>query len=137
MADFTHSLLRANLGFFDSTLPEALDAYLASLLKTAEQELQHCGIQINPEDQSDAQLLVMYAAWLYRKRATGEGKPPMLTSAIRNRQVLLATGQVQQATGEASTRSMMLRSGSCSCLPARAPRSRGSCSRCSPPGAGS
>ena len=33
----------------------------------------------------DAQLIIMYAAYLYRKRATNEGMPRMLRWALNNR----------------------------------------------------
>lgn len=38
-----------------------------------------------PYSVEDAQLLVMYAAYLFRKRDTGEGMPRMLRWALNNR----------------------------------------------------
>lgn len=80
--------LRADLGFFDAPLDAAQEAYLESLLGEAAEKLaDECGIQIAPDSLSDAALQGMYAAWRYRKRVTGEDKPPMLRTAIRARQL--------------------------------------------------
>ena len=80
--------LRADLGFFDALLDAAQAAYLESLLGEAAEKLaDECGILIDPESLSDAALQGMYAAWRYRKRVTGEDKPPMLRTAIRARQM--------------------------------------------------
>lgn len=80
--------LRADLGFFDAPLEPAQEAYLESLLREAEANLaDECGILIDPDSLSDAALQGMYAAWRYRKRVTGEDKPPMLRTAIRARQM--------------------------------------------------
>ena len=80
--------LRADLGFFDAPLDAAQEAYLESLLGEAAEKLaDECGILIDPESLSDAALQGMYAAWRYRKRVTGEDKPPMLRTAIRARQL--------------------------------------------------
>lgn len=80
--------LRADLGFFNAPLEESQEAYLESLLGEAAEKLaDECGIQIDPDSLSDAALQGMYAAWRYRKRVTGEDKPPMLRTAIRARQM--------------------------------------------------
>ena len=84
-------MLKADLGFFDSSLPAVLGSYLEQLIATAEDHLRQDGIELDDASVSDSQLCAAYAAWLYRKRATGEGKPPMLQRMIRNRQVHLAT----------------------------------------------
>ena len=81
------SLLLANLGFYDTQIPDALQIYLQSLLEIAHRELQRAGIIINPGDLYDDQLQAMYAAWLYRNASKGLAKPPMLAQEIRDRQV--------------------------------------------------
>ena len=80
-------LLRANLGYYGSTIPEDLLSYLKSLLSTAFRQLARAGIHLNPGQLYDDQLQVMYAAWLYRKASEGAAKPPMLIQEIRDRQV--------------------------------------------------
>ena len=49
-----------------------------------------CGITTTAFDERlaqyvDSQLVVMYAAWLWRKRDTGEGMPRMLRYALNQR----------------------------------------------------
>lgn len=81
------ALLRADLGFYDTAIPAAMETYLDSLLGVAMQELaDNCGIAIDGEKQQDAFLSAVYAAWLYRKRTTGEAMPPMLLALIRSAQ---------------------------------------------------
>lgn len=80
-------LLRANLGYYGSTIPEDLLSYLKSLLSTAFRQLARAGINLVPGQLYDDQLQVMYAAWLYRKASEGAAKPPMLIQEIRDRQV--------------------------------------------------
>lgn len=90
MADTTNvalSLLKANLGYYDSTLAPAVEEYLGQLLETAEVALAERGIVLDASDVHDALLQSMYAGWLYRKAKTGEAKPPMLRDEIRDRQV--------------------------------------------------
>lgn len=84
-------MLKADLGFFDSTLPAAMENYLQQLLLTAERDLLQMGIAVDRSKIPDCQLSEMYAAWLYRSRATGAGKPRMLLEAIHNAQTHNAT----------------------------------------------
>lgn len=88
------ALLFANLGFYDSAIPDPLFEYLDNLLIQSVLFLTNdCGIPIDPNDRDDAMLTAMYAAWLYRKGPAGDGKPPMLQTAIRNRQMRQAKGR--------------------------------------------
>lgn len=80
-------LLKASLGYYGSTLDSAVETYLTQLLEYAETALAERDIVLDPEDIYDATLQAMYAGWLYRKSRTGEGKPEMLKSEIRDRQV--------------------------------------------------
>lgn len=85
------SFLKADLGFFGTTVPPDLESYLQGLLFTARQDLARDGIPLESGKADDDQLQAMYAAWLYRNRIACTGKPEMLTTAIRNRQVHRAT----------------------------------------------
>lgn len=84
MTDYPLSLtaLKLNLGL---RAPEdEQTAYLEGLLDTAAEKLR--GAKLSPDD-ADAEmrnLLVVYAAWLYRSRATGAAKPPMLQLMIND-----------------------------------------------------
>ena len=86
-SDTAQSLLLANLGFYDTQIPDALRIYLRSLLELAHRELQRAGIILSTGDLYDDQLQAMYAAWLYRNASKGLAKPPMLAQEIRDRQV--------------------------------------------------
>lgn len=80
-------LLKANLGFFDSQIPEALESYLESLLSKAFSDFGEMNIMLQPGNLSHDFDQAAYAAWLYRNGPTGAGKPEMIKSIIRNRQV--------------------------------------------------
>ena len=90
-------LLRANLGFYGSKIPDDLLNYLESLLSAAFRQLARAGINLSPGKLYDAELQVMYAAWLYRKRTDGAEKPPMLIQEIRDRQVEQALAADEEA----------------------------------------
>ena len=82
------NFLRADLGYFDSEIPGALESYLVDLLDVAKNRLaSDCGIVLDDSNIADNQLQASFAAWLYRSRTTGSGKPEMLKCDIRNRQV--------------------------------------------------
>lgn len=86
------TLLCANLGFTVSTAPEAVLTLIGNDLDTAAADLGRIGITIDENVPADLNLLVMFAQWLYQKRKTGEGRPPMLKIQINDRKVAKATG---------------------------------------------
>lgn len=68
MTDATKlTLLKANLEIIDANT--ARDEYLRNLLQAAEQMITREGISLT-DTIEDGNLVVMYAAYLYRKRAT-------------------------------------------------------------------
>lgn len=81
----TLTMLQVDLGHLNP--PETVQGYLVQLLAAAQQELERKGVILNSADPADVHLHVMYAAWLYRKRATGAAMPDMLRYALRNAQV--------------------------------------------------
>lgn len=63
-----------------------LSAYLQDLIKASEEMIARTGITLDLTKTSDQQLLEAYAAWLYRKRASGDsGQPRMLQIMLRDR----------------------------------------------------
>lgn len=72
------SYLKIDLGITTT----AYDNRLTQYLEHAQTEIQREGVTLNS---GDDQLVVMYAAWLWRKRDTGEGMPRMLRYALNNR----------------------------------------------------
>lgn len=66
-------------------LTNVKDLYLSHLLKVARGEVEKEGIQLT-ESVSDENLVIMYAAYLYRKRAAEiTTMPRMLRWALNNR----------------------------------------------------
>ncbi len=82
-----YNLMCTDLGFSAGTVPAAVQQLMEAQLDAAERELRAANIQIDEGDPKDLLLLEMYAAWLYRHRVAGDGKPEMLQRALRNRQV--------------------------------------------------
>lgn len=75
------TMLKTDLGIS----VEAYDARLAQYIKAAEAEIGREGITLSDDSLDDCQIVVMYAAWTWRKRDTGEGMPRMLRYALNNR----------------------------------------------------
>lgn len=74
------ALLKIDLGIIGT----AYDPQLEQLLSAAQSFITREGV-ILTDSVEDAQLIIMYAAYLYRKRATDEGMPRMLRWALNNR----------------------------------------------------
>ena len=83
--EYALALLKADLGFY--TVSGPVSDLLESKLKAAEKAIAKMGITIDMEDGDDLNLLVMHAAWLYRKRAGRDPMPPMLRQAINDHKV--------------------------------------------------
>lgn len=76
------AMLKIDLGITAT----AYDERLAQYLKTAQDEIEREGAQLSPSDDiADANLVIQYAAWTWRKRDTGEGMPRMIRWQINNR----------------------------------------------------
>ena len=74
------TLLKIDLGIIGT----AYDPQLEQLLIAAQSFITREGVTLT-DSVEDAQLIIMYAAYLYRKRATDEGMPRMLRWALNNR----------------------------------------------------
>lgn len=63
------------------------DARLTQLISTAKAEIAEEGVEtLDPAGSlADAQLVIMYARWLWAKRETMEAMPRMLRWALNNR----------------------------------------------------
>lgn len=73
-------MLKVDLGISTTAYDERLLQYL----KTAAAELRREGVTLT-DSVDDGHLQIMYAAWMWRKRDTGEGLPRMLRWQINNR----------------------------------------------------
>ncbi len=74
-------MLKVDLGITTTAYDDRLTMYL----ENAQTEITREGISLNMSAVGDMQLVVMYAAWTWRKRATGDGMPRMLRYALNNR----------------------------------------------------
>ena len=73
--------LKVDLGIkttaYDERLSQIIDAS-ADMIATE-------GASLDYSDVQDVQLIVMYAAWLWRRRDSGDGMPRMLRWTLNNR----------------------------------------------------
>jgi hypothetical protein len=74
------SMLKVDLGISTAAYDERLAQYITS----AKEQITREGVTL-ADSVDDAQLVVMYAAWTWRRRDTGEGMPRMLRYALNNR----------------------------------------------------
>ena len=74
------TLLKIDLGI----IGDVYDPLLSQLINAAKEFITKEGVSLT-ESAEDTQLVIMYAAYLYRKRATDEGMPRMLRWALNNR----------------------------------------------------
>lgn len=77
------TMLKTDLGILTTTL---YDQRLMQYLQAAYTAIRQEGATtLNLDDALDAQLIVMYAAWLFRRRDAMEGMPRMVRWALNNR----------------------------------------------------
>lgn len=74
-------MLRKDLGITTNKYDVRLYQYIESALKMIKTE----GVTIDTDDAQDQQLVVSYAAWMWRRRDTMEGMPRMLRWQLNNR----------------------------------------------------
>lgn len=76
------SMLKTDLGITTT----AYDARLQQYLTSAQQMIEREGVKtLDLSALEDAQLVVMYAAWMWRRRDSQDGMPRMLRWALNNR----------------------------------------------------
>ena len=77
-------ILQSDLNFL--VVDEPLKEQLTHYIDTAKALIQREGVTlVAPFSVEDGELIEMYAAYLFRKRATGEAMPRMLRWALNNR----------------------------------------------------
>lgn len=76
------SMLKVDLGNMQTN---AYDGRLSDYLVNAFLSIKGEGASLDLTNMKDCQLVVMYAAWTWRKRESGEGMPRMLRYALNNR----------------------------------------------------
>lgn len=73
-------MLKVDLGITTTAYDERLGQYLSS----AQAQIEREGITLT-NSVDDMQIIVMYAAWMWRRRDGMEGMPRMLRYALNNR----------------------------------------------------
>ena len=78
------SMLKVDLGIMQTT---AYDERLSQYIQSAKESIIEEGVSDLDalSSTADAQLIVMYAAWMWRRRDTMEGMPRMVRYALNNR----------------------------------------------------
>lgn len=74
--------LKVDLGILRTT---AYDERLTEIIKSSFEMIETEGAKLNVSNPEDAQLVIMYSAWTWRRRDTGEGMPRMLRWQLNNR----------------------------------------------------
>lgn len=75
------AMLKVDLGISTEAYDERLEQYI----QAAKTQIEREGITLDTEQIDDCMLIIMFAAWLWRKRADGDGMPRMLRYALNNR----------------------------------------------------
>ena len=81
MADTLLTMLKTDLGI----VTNAYDTRLQQVIDSAKALIRQEGVTLNETAYEDAQIIIMYAAWLWRRRDSGEGMPRMVRYALNNR----------------------------------------------------
>ena len=74
------AMLKVDLGISTT----AYDTRLGQYLQAAEGEIRRQGAAVSTDFIDHCNIIVMYAAWMWRKRDTGEGMPRMVRYAVNN-----------------------------------------------------
>ena len=73
-------MLKIDLGITVSNYDARLDAIILS----AERDITAAGVTIDLDDPRHVQVVIIYAAWQWRRRDTGAAMPPMVRRAVNN-----------------------------------------------------
>ena len=75
------SSLKIDLGIMST----AYDSRLTQYLKSAEKEIEREGINLSADSVDDQDIVIRYAAWMWRMRDKEAGMPRMLRWQLNNR----------------------------------------------------
>ena len=76
------NMLKVDLGIRTT---QSYDNRLTQIIKASADFITREGATLDYTNAEDLQLVVMYAAWIWRKRDTGDGMPRILRWALNNR----------------------------------------------------
>lgn len=86
--------LKADLGYYNTSIPPSLESHLQGLILTAESQIQARGVKLSSGVAADDQFVAAWAAWLFRNKK-GDARPAGLTQELRDRQVGNATSPTE------------------------------------------
>ena len=75
------AMLKIDIGIMTKAYDERLKQYIKSSYEAISRE----GITLNADSSEDRQLVIMYSAWMWRRRDSGDGMPRMIRYALNNR----------------------------------------------------
>ena len=78
------ALLKTDLGYTDDSITPEQEQYLIHKLEAARARIRKSGIDLNEADYAHLDLLVSYAAYLYRRRDSNDPMPQSLRRALNN-----------------------------------------------------
>ena len=78
------ALLKTDLGYTDDSITPEQERYLIHKLEAARARIRKSGIDLNEADYAHLDLLVSYAAYLYRRRDSNDPMPKSLRWALNN-----------------------------------------------------
>lgn len=84
------SMTKCNLSLIGNTW----DGYLTNLIEDSRKEIKREGITLDETDIADCNLIVMYASYLYRKRAEDTAAMPRMLRYALNNRVIAEKGAV-------------------------------------------
>lgn len=76
------SSLKVDLGILQTT---SYNERLTQIINSSFDMITREGATLDVNKPEDAQLVIMYSAWIWRRRDTGEGMPRMLRWALNNK----------------------------------------------------
>lgn len=76
------SALKFDLGILSA---DAYDTRLEQYIDAAKTQIEREGITLSFDSIDDCQIVIAYAAWMWRKRDTGEAMPRMIRYWMNNR----------------------------------------------------
>lgn len=75
------SSLKIDIGMTTNAYDERLIQYIRGSYEAITEE----GINLDATSMKDQQLVILYSAWMWRRRDNGEGMPRMIRYALNNR----------------------------------------------------
>ena len=73
-------VLKVDLGITTNAFDERLEQYI----ETAKAEIEREGAKLDLSVMDHCSVVTMYAAWMWRRRDTGDGMPRMVRYALNN-----------------------------------------------------